>query len=70
MWRFPSVFYGLINRSHSMKEDRREKLKVAAARLRSTMDEDFQCLGADEMMRFIRGDDEPPKPAPAPHRTR
>lgn len=41
----------------SVKEDRRAKLKVAAARVRGTFSADFQQLGADDIMGFIRGDE-------------
>ena len=41
----------------SVKEDRRAKLKTAAARVRSSFSADFKQLGADEIMNFIRGDE-------------
>ncbi len=41
----------------SVKEDRRAKLKAAAARVRGTMSEEFKQLGADEIMSFIRGEE-------------
>ncbi len=47
----------------SVKEDRRSKLKAAAARVRGGFSAEFKQLGADEIMRFIRGD-EPIKVAP------
>lgn len=46
----------------SIKEDRRAKLKDAAARVRGSLDPEFKQLGADEIMSFIRGD-EPTKRA-------
>ena len=46
----------------SVKEDRRAKLKVAAARVRGSLSAEFKQLGADEIMSFIRGD-EPTKSA-------
>lgn len=42
--------------STSVKQDRRAKLKAAAARVRGTFSAEFQQLGADEIMGFIRGD--------------
>lgn len=41
----------------SVKEDRRAKLKAAAARVRGTFSAEFKQLGADEIMSFIRGDE-------------
>lgn len=41
----------------SVKEDRRAKLKAAAARVRGSFSAEFKQLGADEIMRFIRGDE-------------
>ena len=46
----------------SVKEDRRAKLKAAAARVRGSLNAEFKQLGADEIMSFIRGD-EPTKSA-------
>ena len=40
-----------------VKEDRRAKLRAAAARVRGTFSSEFRQLGADEIMRFIRGDE-------------
>jgi AbrB family looped-hinge helix DNA binding protein len=40
-----------------VREDRRAKLKAAAARVRGTLSADFKQLGADEIMSFIRGDE-------------
>lgn len=44
----------------SVKQDRRAQLQAAAARVRGSLGAEFQQLGADDIMRFIRGD-EPPK---------
>ena len=41
----------------SVKEDRRAKLRAAAARVRGTFSAEFKQLGADEIMSFIRGDE-------------
>jgi antitoxin PrlF len=41
----------------SVKEDRREKLKAAAARVRGSLSAEFKQLGADEIMSFIRGEE-------------
>ena len=46
----------------SVKEDRRDKLKAAAARVRGSFSAEFKQLGAEEIMSFIRGD-EPTKGA-------
>lgn len=40
-----------------VKEDRRAKLRAAAARVRGSLSAEFRQLGADEIMRFIRGDE-------------
>jgi antitoxin PrlF len=40
----------------SVKNDRRAKLRAAAARVRSSMKSEFKQLGADEIMAFLRGD--------------
>lgn len=42
------------------KGDRRAKLRAAAARVRRSMSPEFQQLGADEIMRFLRGDEATP----------
>jgi antitoxin PrlF len=44
-----------------VKDDRRAKLRRAAARVRSSLSPEFRQLGATEIMAFIRGDE----PAPA-----
>ncbi|WP_374338853.1 AbrB/MazE/SpoVT family DNA-binding domain-containing protein [Methyloversatilis sp.] len=40
-----------------VKEDRRARLKAAAARVRGSLGAEFRQMGADEIMHFIRGDD-------------
>jgi antitoxin PrlF len=40
----------------SVKEDRRVKLKIAAAKVRGSFSAEFKQFGADEIMSFIRGD--------------
>ena len=39
-----------------VKDDRRAKLRAAAARVRGSLSPDFKQLGADEIMAFLRGD--------------
>lgn len=39
------------------KDDRRAKLRAAAARVRASLGPEFKQLGADEIMTFLRGDD-------------
>ena len=39
------------------KEDRRAKLREAAAKVRGSLSAEFRQLGADEIMNFIRGDE-------------
>jgi AbrB family looped-hinge helix DNA binding protein len=46
-----------------LKDDRRARLRAAAARVRSSMRPEFQQLGAQEIMDFLRGD--APGAAPA-----
>jgi AbrB family looped-hinge helix DNA binding protein len=41
----------------SVKDDRREKLRAAAARVRESLSPEFKQLGADEIMSFLRGDE-------------
>ena len=43
--------------STSVREDRRANLKAAAARVRSSFNAEFKQLGAEEIMRFIRGEE-------------
>jgi len=40
----------------AVKNDRRAKLRAAAAKVRSTMNPEFQQLGAQEIMEFLRGE--------------
>jgi len=40
-----------------VKEDRRAKLRAAAARVRGSFSAEFKPLGADKIMNFIRGDE-------------
>lgn len=44
----------------SVKNDRRTKLRAAAARVRASMSPEFKQMGADEIMAFLRADNEPP----------
>lgn len=41
----------------SVKADRRAELRAAAARVRESFSAEFQQLGAEEIMNFIRGDE-------------
>ena len=43
--------------STGLKDDRREKVRLAAARVRASYSADFKQLNADEIMNFLRGDD-------------
>lgn len=47
----------------AVRDDRRARLRAAAARVRGTMNPEFRQLGADEIMDFLRGDT-PPLAAP------
>ena len=38
-----------------VKDDRRAKLRAAAARVRGSLSPEFKQLGADEIMTFLRG---------------
>ena len=40
----------------NVKNDRRAKLRAAAARVRSSLSPEFKQLGANEIMDFLRGD--------------
>lgn len=40
-----------------IREDRRERLRVAAARVRGSLKPEFKQLGADDIMTFLRGED-------------
>lgn len=42
------------------KEDRRAKLRAAAARVRGSLAPEFKQLGADEIMAFLRGEEAAP----------
>lgn len=39
----------------SVREDRRAKLRAAAARVRGSLSQEFKQLGADDIMQFLRG---------------
>jgi antitoxin PrlF len=43
--------------STSVKNDRRELVRQAAARVRASYSAEFRQLGADDIMDFLRGDD-------------
>jgi antitoxin PrlF len=43
-----------------VKNDRRSKLRAAAARVRASMSPEFKQMGADEIMAFLRSDDQTP----------
>ena len=43
-----------------IKEDRRAKLRAAAARVRGGMKPEFRQLGADDIMAFLRGEEAAP----------
>ncbi len=43
--------------STGVKDDRRAKLKAAAARVRESFSAEFKQLSADEILNFIRGDE-------------
>ncbi len=47
----------------SVREDRRAKLRAAAARVRKSLKPEFQQLGADEIMTFLRSEEVTPPPA-------
>lgn len=47
-----------------VKDDRRAKLRVAAARVRGSLSPEFKQLGADEIMTFLRGDEVTPAALP------
>jgi len=40
----------------AVRNDRRSKLRAAAARVRGSLSAEFSQLGADEIMDFLRGD--------------
>ena len=41
----------------AVREDRRAKLRDAAARVRASFSSEFKHAGADEIMQFLRGED-------------
>jgi antitoxin PrlF len=43
-----------------IQDDRRLQLRAAAARVRASLKPEFKQLGADEIMKFLRGVGEPP----------
>ena len=43
-----------------VKDDRRAKLRAAAAKVRASLNPEFKQLKADEIMKFIRGDETVP----------
>ena len=43
-----------------VKEDRRAKLRAAAARVRGSLNPEFKQLSADEIMAFLRGEETAP----------
>ncbi len=45
-----------------VKDDRRAKLRAAAARVRSSMKPELRLLGADKIMTFLRGEEAAPTP--------
>ena len=47
-----------------VKDDRRAKLRAAAARVRGSLSPEFKQLGADEIMTFLRGDEVTPAALP------
>lgn len=49
-------------------EDRRAKLRAAAAKVRESLNPEFKQLNADEIMNFIRGDESHPTGARRAHR--
>ena len=46
-----------------VKDDRRAKLRAAAARVRGSLSPEFRQMGAAEIMNFLRGDVATPTPA-------
>ena len=44
----------------SVKNDRRAKLRAAAAKVRGSLSPEFRQLGAREIMNFLRGGDDTP----------
>ena len=50
-----------------VRDNRREQLRAAAARVRSSLSPEFKQLGAEDIMNFLRGDE---KASPSPRRGR
>ncbi len=48
----------------SVRDDRRAKLREAAARVQRSLEPGFKALSADEIMAFLRSDDRATKPKP------
>jgi AbrB family looped-hinge helix DNA binding protein len=46
-----------------VKDDRRSRLRAAAAKVRRSLRPEFRQLSADEIMTFLRGDEASPPPA-------
>lgn len=44
----------------NVKNDRRAQLRQAAARVRASLSPEFKQLGADDIMKFLRGDSNVP----------
>ena len=53
----------------AVKDDRRAMLRAAAARVRGSLSPQFKQLGADDIMKFLRGDEAAPPAPPAPPET-
>lgn len=55
-----------------ISDDRRSRLRKAAARVRDSLAPEFRQLGADEIMAFLRGDEavQPPRRVKAAARAR
>ncbi len=51
-----------------VKDDRRAKLRAAAARVRGSLSPEFRQLGASEIMTFLRGDETAPASSRRGHR--
>ncbi len=45
----------------AVKNDRRAKLRQAAARVRTSLSSEFRQMGAEDIMSFLRGDESTPK---------
>jgi antitoxin PrlF len=52
----------------NIKNDRRDMLRAAAARVRKTLSTEFKQLGAKEIMDFLRGEDKAPAKSRRGHR--